>query len=130
MAVPPRKRRKAPGDEDGGVRVERASDKPRRAPSISGETTWLNPREPLPDSVTRKLLDAGSAADATKPKSSLIEAAVLAATGMRLEDVPDEQRGDPAFNQVLAAVIIAQALDRLGAKLIDAAAVSRYRSGP
>lgn len=38
--------------------------------------------------------------------------------------------GKDAPPEVLAAVIIAQAADRLADKMVEAAAVGRYRSGP
>ncbi len=108
-----RKKPKAPGDNDGGVRVERASDKPRRL-GVGGPI-WTNPRDSLSDGViTLKMLEAAGG-EKLKPTLTIVEKAIAAAAG----------RSD-----LVGAILIAQALDRLGAKLIDAAAVSRYRSGP
>ncbi len=98
--------RKKKDEREGGMRMDAASDKPRRPPKDLTEPTWLNPREGLPDEVTNKLLGV-------VPKKSIVEKA--------REVLPNDH------GELLAAVIIAQALDRLGEKIIQAAAVSRYR---
>lgn len=110
MTAPPRKKKK-PGDGDGGVRVERASDKPNAARIAAGQDPqWLNPREPLPAGVT---------SDPAKPKLTIMDRAIAVFPDPKLMDM-----------QLLAAVIVAQALDRLGEKIIDAGAVASYKRGP
>lgn len=108
---------------DGGVRVESASDKPNRARVAAGQTAraasaepvWSNPKD-MPPAVTEKLLAESEAARKPSP-SIVVEAKALAGIN-----------GDP---NIVAAIIIAHALDRLGEKIIQAAAVGRYRpNGP
>ena len=118
--------RKKKDEREGGVRVDKASDKPGRARVAAGQPatastgapgpTWLNPKEPLPASVTESLLAASEARGKPMPPPTPVERA-LAAIGDKYEPTP----------QVLAAVILSQALDRLGEKMVQAAAVSRYR---
>ena len=72
---------------------------PRDRPNAGPQ--WLSPRTPLPEAVT------------TVPKVSLLDKA-QAVTGIG------------ATPEMVAAVIVAQALDRLGDKIIEAAAVGRY----
>ena len=69
-----------------------------------GDLTWLNPREPLPESAKpRPLLDA--ALDALGVDNQIAETEIMP--------------------EIVAAVIKAQALDRLGKRIIEAAAVGR-----
>lgn len=69
------------------------------------EPTWVSPRTPLP------VIDFTPQA-----KQSLLEKAWAVA-------------GPDAAPEIIAALIVAQACDRLGEKLVEAAAVGRYR-GP
>lgn len=70
----------------------------------TADPTWLNPREPLPKSaLPRPILDA--AFDAL--------------------GVEDQKQADECSQVIVAAVIIAQALDRLGRNIIEGAAVGR-----
>ena len=72
---------------------------PRDRPNAGPQ--WQSPRTPLPE------------ADTPAPKANLLEKAQVIAEG---------------YDQnVVAALIIAQALDRLGDKLVESAAVGRYR---
>jgi hypothetical protein len=103
-----KKKIKQPGDGDGGVRVERASDVKRARPSETGPN-WINPHEPLPP----ELREGG---ESSAPRRTIMDAALSVFPDVKLVD-----------NQLLAAVLIAQALDRLGRSLTEAAAVSRYR---
>jgi hypothetical protein len=111
----PRKKPK-PGDNDGGMRIEKASDRPK-ARAAGKEIEWINPREPLPSSVIGA--DVTDAAD-TPTRRTIMDAAIAVFPDPKLID-----------QNLLAAVLIAQALDRLGDKLgnglTEAAAVSRYR---
>jgi len=68
-------------------------------------TEWKNPHEPLPK-------------EAKKPTPSIIERATAVVKSDVAEHPPE----------ILAAVIIAQALDRLGEKLIEAASISKPAS--
>jgi hypothetical protein len=95
--------RKKPKDGEGGMRIDSASDRPRRT-GASRETQWLNPRESLPASMTEPTT------------RTIIDGA--------LSIFPDAKDVQP---DLLAAVLIAQALDRLGKSIVEAAAVSRYR---
>ena len=71
---------------------------PRDRPNAGPQ--WVSPRTPLP------------MADLTMPKSTLLEKAEAITEG---------------YDQnVVAAIIVAQALDRLGDKLVEAAAVGKY----
>lgn len=97
------KKRKAPGDGDGGMRVDKASDVPRGKPAVA-QPEWHNPRDPLPASFV-----AGT-------KLTIMDKAIALFPDPKLMD-----------KDLLAAVLVAQALDRLGASIIDAAAVGRYR---
>lgn len=104
---------KAPGDGDGGMRVNSASDKPRRARTTGGaDPVWNNPKAPLPNDAL--------ATEAASVKLTIMDQA--------LAIFPDVKEVD---NTLLAAVLVAQAFDRLGVKLTtalqDAAAINRYR---
>lgn len=84
-------------------RVEREE----RANSFIGasEPTWINPREPLPREVI---------AATTPSQRTIIDEA--------MSIFPDVKELN---TNLLSAVIVAQALDRLGKRLIEAAAISR-----
>lgn len=101
----PRKKGKSP-EEIEADRVSRESRSIRAAPGA--EPTWVNPREPLAPAVREAL--SGSA------KRSIIDDALAA--------FPDVKEAVTS-QSLLAAVVIAQALDRLGRRMIEAAAVSR-----
>jgi hypothetical protein len=77
--------------------------KKKRTLSPTPQPEWQNPRVPQP-----------------------LEAIANARTLTVLE-LAQNVAGLGAAPEVLAAVIIAQAADRLGAKMIEAAAVGRYR---
>jgi len=81
-------------------KTEPTKDTPRDKPFAAPE--WRSPRTPLPQPVDRG-----------PPPSLLMKATAMAGVG-----------ADPV---VVAALIVAQACDRLGEKLIEAAAVGRYR---
>jgi hypothetical protein len=101
-----RKKKKTPEDE-GAVRIDAASDKPR-AGGVGGGPRWLNPKESLPKEIT---------AETTAPKQTILDKALAV--------VPGVSPVGKTEGCVLAAVVIAQALDRLGEKMIQAAAVGR-----
>jgi hypothetical protein len=73
---------------------------------------WQSPRKPIP------------AADKPKPEPRDYIGPALAAVRTLAGPVRAGQES------IVAAIIIAQALDRFGEKLIDAAAVSQYKRGP
>ena len=80
--------------------TEPTKDTPRDRPLAAPE--WRSPRTPLPQPT-----------DQPARKQTLLEKAQVLA-GLN----PDQN--------VVAALIVAQALDRLGEKLVEAAAVGRY----
>ena len=80
----------------------------RRPKKRQTEPRWLNPREPIPQStLPRPILDRALAA--------------LAVDG----DIPDIK----ITPEIVAAVIHAQALRDLGARIIEAASISRIGYG-
>lgn len=81
-------------------RVEHVSSPAARGPQ------WQNPNQPRQASELKKVRD------------NYCEEALAALNG--------EVQRDP----IVAAVIVAQALDRLGEKIIEAAAVSSYKRSP
>ena len=81
-------------------RMEPTKATPRDRPNAGPQ--WQSPRTPLPE------------ADTPAPKANLLEKAQAVA-------------GIGATPEVVAAIIIAQACDRLGDKLVESAAVGRYR---
>jgi hypothetical protein len=112
--VSPKKRRP---DGEGGMRVDSASDKPaRKVGDGKPEPFWMNPRQPIP------LIDR----PAPKPVSptKLMDDAIAAVGAPSI--IMGGQTGTE-YAVLLAAVILAQALDRHGEKMIQAAAVGRYR---
>lgn len=103
---------------------------------MSKNTTprWQNPNKPVPP----KSIDpaATPVKPVVKPGRNYIGPA-LAALGLKLPTTAAKPEGTTTLplvltqNQsLLAAIIVAQALDRFGEKLIDAAAVSQYRRTP
>jgi len=77
--------------------------------SPTPQPRWRNPHEPVPPE------EISGPAD----KPSILDAA-LAVFG------PDAET-ETVSNQLLAAIILAQALDRLSEKIAEAAIVGRYR---
>ena len=82
-------------------KMEPTKATPRDRPNAGPQ--WQSPRTPLPQP-----------SDFTAPKANLLEKAQAVA-------------GIGATPEVVAAIIIAQACDRLGDKLVESAAVGRYR---
>lgn len=86
---------------------------------------WQNPNKPIPPK------DVDPAATPVKPKPakrSYISDAVAA-----LDLTPSPAKNGEAlrlYGGAVAAIIIAQAIDRFGEKLIQAAAVSQYKRTP
>jgi hypothetical protein len=80
-------------------------------PIPKGATHWLNPNEPMPAQIA-------------KPATVLEQAYKVVAAGIR----PDIETSVPVVGDnkdvVLAAVIIAQALDRLSRAITDAAGMN------
>jgi hypothetical protein len=72
---------------------------PPAAVAVSKGVEWHNPREPVPEQV--------------RDRRTLVERAMA--------EVPDQS------GRLMAAVIIAQALDRLGEKVVEACAVLQYK---
>jgi hypothetical protein len=118
MATTRKKPIKQPGDGDGGARVERASDKPTRRVDGSKEPMWLSPRAALPPGIRIPTPEDGAS-------NTIIDKALALFPDVKsLAEDPDKS--------LLAAVLIAQALDRLGKQiataLVEAAAITRRPS--
>lgn len=88
---------------------------------------WQNPNKP----IVPKTVDPAATPVKVKPKSGrdYIGDAVTALAGLKA----DIKAGVTTVTQnqsLLAAIIVAQAIDRFGEKLIEAAAVSQYKRAP
>lgn len=88
--------------------------------SKNATTRWQNPNKPIPPKVVDPAATPVKAK--VKPGRDFIGDAVTAAAGKLATTLPNKD--------VLAAIIVAQALDRFGEKLIEAAAVSQYKRTP
>jgi hypothetical protein len=98
------KKAKAPAKSPDEIESERVAREAKSSNfAHAAEPTWINPKEPLPaDAMT------------SPTRRTIIDEA--------LSIFPDIKTMDTSL---LPAVLIAQALDRLGRKVIEAAAISR-----
>lgn len=103
-AEKPKKKKLTP-QEEGAVRMDGASDADIRN---KVGPRWLNPKEALPKQMQEQ---------PKPPKLTLLDEALAV--------VPGVSPTGKTEGSVLAGVIIAQALDRLGANMLRAAAIGR-----
>jgi hypothetical protein len=106
MSAPekPKKKKTTPQDE-GAVRMDGASDKDTRR--VVGPR-WMNPKEPLPKQMQEQ---------PKPPVTTIVDLARAIAPPGPNALVPSDT--------LLAGVLIAQALDRLGNNMLRAAAIGR-----
>lgn len=98
--------------------------------SKNANTRWQNPNKPV---VPKPVDPAATPVKPVVKKGRDYIGPALAAIGVKVTAAKDASGATPipasAYDKqaLLAAIIVAQALDRFGEKLIDAAAVSQYK---